>query len=89
MDCLELADWCRVAASIEVPKKAHQDQLDAALCLLVALRWRLRPRDESLILGDGVTGYMVLPAAPEVRARLTVAARKYSVPIDGDLPSAS
>jgi len=51
-----------VAGSAQ-PKKSDQDQLDAAICLLIALRWRLRPREESLMLGDLASGYMILPAS--------------------------
>jgi len=68
------------------PTKPDQDKLDAAICLLIALRWRLRPREESLMLGDLASGYMILPASPDVREHLTVAARKLSVPVDGLIP---
>jgi hypothetical protein len=67
-------------------QKAHQDMMDAALCLLTALRWRLRPRGESLLLGDLTAGYMVLPANPAVREYLTAPARRYSVAMDGVVP---
>ncbi|MBS7809462.1 DUF429 domain-containing protein [Roseococcus sp. XZZS9] len=83
----EIGEWCRVAASVDAPRKADQDRLDAVLCLLIALRWRLRPREESLILGNTTTGYMVMPAAPAVRERLAVAALRMSVPMDGHLPT--
>jgi predicted RNase H-like nuclease len=84
LDCEELAEWCRNAGRIALPRKADQDMLDAALCLL--LSWRLRSRGESLLLGDLAAGYMVLPASQPVRERLTVAARRYSVSLDGDYP---
>jgi predicted RNase H-like nuclease len=83
LGCEELAGWCRDAGRIARPRKADQDMLDSALCVLIALRWRLRPRGESLLLGDPTIGYMVLPANQAVRERLTVAARKHSVPLDG------
>ena len=82
-DCADLAAWCRQAGQIAAPRKADQDRLDAALCVLIALRWRLRPPEESLLVGDVVTGYMVSPCCPPVRARLAVAARKHAVPIHG------
>ena len=88
LGCDELSRWCTSAASIVQPKKADQDQLDAAICLLVALRWRLRPRGASLMLGDLASGYMILPASPDVRKRLTVAAHKLSVPVHGFIPEA-
>ena len=49
------------------------------LCLLTALHWRLKPREQSMLLGDVVTGYMVTPASPEVRERLVRAARSRGV----------
>jgi len=86
LGCDELARWCTSVAGNAQPRKTDQDQLDAAICLLIALRWRLRPREESLMLGDLASGYMILPASPDVRERLTAAARKLSVPVDGLIP---
>jgi predicted RNase H-like nuclease len=83
LGCEELAEWCHDTGEVTPPRKAHQDKMDSALCALIALRWRLRPRSESLLLGDLTTGYMVTPASAEVRERLTAAARKHSVPMDG------
>jgi predicted RNase H-like nuclease len=87
LGCDELAEWCRVAGKAAMPRKADQDRLDAALCLLIGLHWRLRPRGNSLMIGDLATGYMILPASAEVRTYLTISARKYSVPIDGAVPA--
>ena len=83
LGCAELAAWCTAAGALERPTKADQDMLDAALCTLVALRWRRRPRDQSLLLGDLASGYMVMPASPAVRLRLTDAARRTGVAVDG------
>lgn len=82
-----LAEWCRDARKIVQPRKADQDKMDAMLCLLVALHWRLRPRTESLLLGDLTTGYIVTPASPEVRAYLIAPARRNLVPMDGVVPA--
>jgi predicted RNase H-like nuclease len=82
----DLAEWCRSAGKIAQPRKADQDRMDSALCALIAVYWRLRPREESLLLGDLTTGYMVLPASRDVRERLTVAARKCAVAVDGVIP---
>lgn len=87
-ECADLAKWCRSAGQIPGPRKADQDKMDSALCVLIAIYWRLRPREESLLLGDLTTGYMVLPASREVRERLTVAARKSAVAVDGVVPLA-
>jgi predicted RNase H-like nuclease len=86
LGCEELAGWCSSTGGIAQPRKAHQDMMDSVLCLLVALRWRLRSREMSLLLGDLATGYMVLPASPKVREYLTIPARKYSVAMDGVVP---
>lgn len=83
LGCDELAGWCSAAGALPKPGKADQDMLDAALCTLIALRWRLGPRRDSLLLGDLTSGYMVLPVSQAVRERLTVAAWKYSVAVDG------
>jgi predicted RNase H-like nuclease len=84
--CGDLATWCHDTAMLGRPAKADQDKLDAALCALIALRWRCRPRHESLLLGDFTSGYMVLPASFEVRTRVALAAHKIRVPIDGVIP---
>jgi predicted RNase H-like nuclease len=84
--CEEMAKWCRRAGELINPTKADQDMLDSVLCALVALRWRQRPREESLLLGDFELGYMVLPASPAVRKYLVAPAQKLSVPIDGAVP---
>lgn len=86
LGCEELAEWCRHAGKIARPRKADQDRMDSALCVLIALYWRLRPRDASMLLGDLATGYMVLPASSEVRKHLTAAACKYAVAMDGVVP---
>jgi predicted RNase H-like nuclease len=84
--CSELAAWCRDRAIISHPTKADQDRLDSAICVLVALRWRRHPRARSLLLGDFMTGYMVLPASIDARTRLVKAANRVRVPVDGSIP---
>ncbi len=86
MGCKDLAEWCRTAGRTAQPRKADQDKLDSALCVLIALHWRLRPREKSLLLGDLTTGYMVLPASREVREYLATPARKHLVAMDGAVP---
>jgi predicted RNase H-like nuclease len=71
--------WCAAAAAIRRPVKADQDKLDAMLCLLIALHWRLQPRERSIMLGDVVAGYMVAPVSPVVRERLVGAARRLGI----------
>lgn len=86
LGCDKLAEWCRTAERAAHPRKADQDKLDSAICGLIALHWRLRPRDASLLLGDMTTGYMVLPASRDVREYLITPARKHLVPMDGVVP---
>ena len=38
LGCEELAEWCRRIGEITQPRKADQDRLDSALCVLIALR---------------------------------------------------
>ena len=76
LSCEEMAGWCRNAGRTGQPKKADQDMIDSALCVLIALRWRLRPRNDSLLIGDLTTGYMVVPASLAVRDRLTSGSSK-------------
>lgn len=73
-DCNEAADWVQQTADISRPNKANQDCLDAMVCLWIALHWRLREREESLMIGDLDEGYMVLPAVAGVKLRLANAA---------------
>jgi predicted RNase H-like nuclease len=86
LGCEELAEWCRTAGRNAQPQKADQDKLDSALCVLIALHWRLRPREASLLLGDLTTGYMVLPASREVRDYLSSRARRHLVAMDSAMP---
>jgi predicted RNase H-like nuclease len=84
LGCPELAAWCREAGGLAKPRKADQDRLDAGICLAIALRWRTKPREMSIMMGDLTTGYMVTPASEGMRERLVVAAAKMGgVPVDG------
>lgn len=87
LGCADVADWCAGPAVIPHVMKSDQDRLDAVLCLLVAIRWRMRPRTESVMLGDLTTGYMVIPASADVRGYLMTAAKVKGVPIDGRVPT--
>lgn len=75
----EPAAWCRQVEQLPQPKKADQDRLDAMICLLIGLHWRLRDRDQSLMLGSLEEGYMVVPASVNVRARLEDAAKRTGI----------
>lgn len=78
-DVSEAAEWCAIEAEREKPTKADQDRLDAMLCLLVAMHWRLGNRDGCMMLGDLKTGYMIFPASWAVRERLGARASRLGV----------
>ena len=65
-----LAEWATKMiepwGSPDKPKKPHQDKIDAALCLLVALQWR-RQTDGAGVIGDIKSGYIVTPTSDETR----------------------
>lgn len=80
-DVPEAAEWCAIEAERDKPTKADQDRLDAMLCLLVAMLWRLGDRDGCMMLGDLETGYMITPASPDVRERIKEAAIKVMISV--------
>ena len=81
--CESFDDWCASSKAIGAPQKSDQDKLDAVICLLVAIRWRLKPRDTSVMVGDLESGYIVAPVNAEIRQRLLSKAMALSVEIDG------
>ena len=70
------ARLCRRYSENERPRKEDQHMLDAMLCMLVGMHWRLRDRSRSVLLGDLERGYMITPASPDVRTLLEAAAKK-------------
>jgi predicted RNase H-like nuclease len=80
--CVSLVDWLEDLRSKAAPIKSDQDRLDAALCLLIAMRWRLASRSESAMLGDLNSGYIVAPVRETVMARLRNEAAHRNVPVD-------
>jgi predicted RNase H-like nuclease len=80
--CQSLVDCLDEIAALPSPKKADQDRLDSIICLLIAVRWRLGSRQESVVIGDLKNGYMVAPVSAAVRERLSWASESYGVPID-------
>ena len=65
------------------PRKSDQDRLDAVICLLIAIRWRLSPREQSVMIGDMTQGYIVAPVTDETRRRLKARADLTGVALDG------
>jgi predicted RNase H-like nuclease len=79
-----LADWCEAAAALERPRKADQDRLDAAICLVLAILWRRGPRTSMVVLGDSRNGYMVTAVSPVTAPILIAAAVRHGVGYDAD-----
>lgn len=75
----DAAAWCASEIDRDPPTKADQDRLDAMLCLLVAMHWRLGSRDQSMMLGDLDSGYMIFPATDDVKARIIGRAMEHGV----------
>ncbi len=81
LGCAPAARWLADQKDLAKPRKADQDRLDAVLCLLVGLRWRLAPPSESVMVGDLVDGYIVAPASGAMRAKLATKAKDAGVAI--------
>ena len=77
-----LAAWARTHHPMALPKKADQDRLDAALCLLIARYWRQEPPAAGMVIGDDVNGYIVTPVTVGTRAILESSAVLNRVPVD-------
>ena len=53
------------------------------ICALIGLHWLIAPREQSMMVGDLETGYMIAPCIDGVHARILAKARETGVPIDG------
>jgi predicted RNase H-like nuclease len=73
-------------AQLSKPHKADQDKLDSLICLTIGLAWRVGRPDQSMVIGDGRSGYMVTPVSQETRSVLAAAAAKVDVPVDATWP---
>ncbi len=80
--CAPLVGWLEGMRTIAAPLKEHQDRVDAALCLLIAIRWRLGRREQSTAIGDLRNGYIVAPVSEPVLKRLREVAAERGVPMD-------
>jgi predicted RNase H-like nuclease len=83
LGCSTVADWCASLEAVGNPRKSDQDKLDAVICLLIAIRWRLSPREQSVMIGDRTHGYIVAPVTDETRRRLKARADLTGVALDG------
>ena len=73
-----LSGWAGNMKQLDPPRKRHQDEIDAALCLIVALQWRQQSHGVRAI-GDLDTGYIVVPTSDATRKILTPACNKRQV----------
>ena len=64
--------------ALEGPVKRHQDKIDAALCLIIALQWR-RQTPGIHVVGDIDTGYIVTPTSRETQEVLETACNQRHV----------
>lgn len=87
LGCESVLDWL-AELDVEPVRKDHQDRLDAIICLLVGIRWRLEPRARSVMLGCVNLGYMVAPVTPPMHEKLSAAAARRGVPVDHLIPTA-
>ncbi len=80
LGCHEAGAWLAASAPPNKPSKADQDRLDAFICMLVAVRWRLDDPSASAMIGDLQTGYIVTPTSAAAGRRLAASARERLVP---------
>ena len=78
-ELLVLSGWADGVSQLTKPAKNHQDQLDAVVCLIVALQWRRLVRDKLALIGDVQQGYMVTPVTRETKTILKRAADEKAV----------
>ena len=84
-----LAEWAERMARKNPPTKPDQDRLDAVICLIIALYWRCRNKQDMAVIGDTKSGYMVTPVAPQTKEILQKAAEKGRVPMNNGCPPKS
>jgi len=66
---VDVPRWLDELADLPAPRKAHQDGLDACLCLVVALH--LVEQKTCLMVGDMSTGFIVVPHGDMLARELT------------------
>jgi predicted RNase H-like nuclease len=78
LDAVE--SWARETELAGYPNKADQDRLDSILCAIVGYHWRTKSREQSVMIGDLTSGYMIAPNHADMRLRLDRASAKHHVP---------
>jgi predicted RNase H-like nuclease len=64
----QLAEWAQTAACKSKPVKSDQDQLDACICLSVAIH--LAKSRDALLVGNCSSGYILVPDSQALRDEL-------------------
>jgi predicted RNase H-like nuclease len=82
LECKPVVAWCSDLMNISRPRKSDQDKLDSIICTLVAVCWRLDPRQQMAMIGDLLNGYIVTPVSKLARERLAAAALLRNVPLN-------
>lgn len=77
----QLELWCSTVSANLTPRKADQDKVDAMICSLIGLHWLTAPREQSVMIGDLESGYMISPAIYGVHEKIVAAASRRDVPI--------
>jgi predicted RNase H-like nuclease len=72
--------WSDEARS-RTPAKADQDMIDAVLCTLIGMSWLYGQPEDTVMIGDQATGFMLAPCSPEVLARMTASAIQRNIPL--------
>lgn len=78
--------WLSTQFGREKPSKSDQDKVDSVICAFIGLHWLAAPRNHSMRIGDIETGYIVAPAMNGKHLRITSAAARLGVPVDGQVP---
>ena len=75
----QLSKWVDDARKRDVPRKKHQDMLDAAICALIGVIWIACEDSCSMMIGNMETGYMVTPVTKEMQVRLQEASHRHGI----------
>jgi predicted RNase H-like nuclease len=81
--------WMAEMAAKDPLRKSDQDCVDAAICVVIAIRWWRFGYERSLAVGDLTSGYIITPSNPEMTRQIQESANARGVPVhgtDGDQP---
>lgn len=75
----EIAETLNLLNQLSAPRKGDQDKLDAIISLIIGYIWRYGEPENSVVIGDEYSGYMVTPASSEIKEHLKAAAARVGV----------